>query len=265
MWFWSIIISFCITIIALIGFIILAIKKNPKWKSWLITSIGAFVLLIVSAIALGFQSPTFQNPALYSNTQIPLPLSPVSSEMNRVHITQVGSIDIPNSMELQSETNKQSLEAYEKAVGLPISDKTGFVAKQKGTEKYCTIIVETIPGKPGDYAKLSQNFTASPAELSALSQKVLDDTRKLTEQTPGNRMLEWYPPKVENLNGMTALVFSYRRQLADKPPVLVWEYRFQNYDRMIFLTMSYRETEKQYWEPLFKNSLETFRITNIMN
>jgi len=79
------------------------------------------------------------------------------------------------------------------------------------------------------------------------------------------KLLEWYPARLETINGMTAIVCTYRRQLEDHPPVLVWVYCFENNDRLVILTMSYRENETQIWKPLFEKSLSSFRITNIIN
>lgn len=260
MWmFLLLVISFCAAIISFIGFLILVIKGNHKWKKWLITSVASVIIFIVSAMGI-----SYQNHQAITGLNIPYPLSPVASDMTRHSINQIGSMDLPNSMELQSEADMQSLEAYEEAVGVPVSNKNFFSAKPKDNDKYCRVIIESIPGNPGEYAKLTQNFTTTDAELATLSQQTMGPMRSQIEQVPGNRMLDWMPPRVENINGMTAIVFNYRRQLADNPPVLVWEYRFQNYDRLIILTMSYRETEKAYWQPLLDRSLDTFRITNII-
>jgi len=201
----------------------------------------------------------------YSDTQIPLPLPPVSTDMNRISIPEIGNIDIPDSMEIQNQADRQSVEAYRKAVDLPPSNYKGVIFRQKDKDKYSCILVNTYPGEPGDFFKLSEHFTLSEKELSVLSQQMRNFIQKQIEENPGMKMLEWYPPKVEIINGMTAVIFSYRRQLADRPPVLVRTYEFKNYDRAIALTISYRETEKQYWEPLFKRSLDSFRITNIID
>ena len=260
MWMFPfLIISFLAASVAFVGFLVFLIKKNPRWKKWLVTSIASIIIFIVSALGI-----SQQNQLALTGVNIPYPLSPVSSDMIRYNIPQIGSVDLPSTMELQGEANMQSLEAYEKAVGLPVSDKSFFSARQKDGDKYCRVIVESIPGKTGEYAKLTQNFTATDAELATLSQQTMGAMRSQIEQVPGNRMLEWAPPYVDNINGMTAIVFNYRRQLADNPPVLVWEYRFQNFDRLVILTMSYRETEKAYWQPLLDRSLDTFRITNII-
>ncbi|MDD2216311.1 MAG: hypothetical protein PHG06_22210 [Parabacteroides sp.] len=263
MWLKLLVISFLVMIIALVGFIILAFKKNTRWKYWLVTAIGAFILFLVSAQS--FSPPDYLSYLnTYSDTQIPLSLPPVSSDMSRISIPEIGSIDIPNSMEIQNQADRQSVEAYRKAVGLSPSNYEGVIFRQKDKDKYSCILVNTHLGEPGDFSKLSEHFTLSEKELSVLSQQMRNTIQKQIEENPGMKMLEWYPPKVEIINDMTAVVFSYHRQLADRPPVLVWTYEFQNYDRSIALTISYRETEKQYWEPLFKRSLDSFRITNII-
>ena len=56
---------------------------------------------------------------------------------------------------------------------------------------------------------------------------------------------------------------SYKRQLQDKPFVLVNIYQFHNNDRMHTLILSYRVSECTEWKPTFENILKSYRITNI--
>lgn len=231
------------------------------------------VLLILAAIFLFY----YLNPSDTNNSQntvnkkerseitLPLYLPPVSSNMSRVVIPQVGTIDIDNSMEVQNEAWRQSVMAYKNELGIDQSaaNTSNIVIQQKGLENYCRIIVETITGNEGDYEKLTNNYTATKNELDSVSQTCKNNTIEELNRIPNMRILEWYPARLETINGMTALVISYRRQLGDNPPVLVWEYRFQNYDRLIMLHVSYREIETDIWKPIISKSMSKFRITNI--
>lgn len=236
---------------AIIGAIVMAIKRNPAWKKWLLCAIGSIAVMVIS---LGLYVVT------YRSASIPLPLEPVSSGMTRLAIPDVGSIDIPNTMELQSESSK----SMNTDLGMP-TDKDDFIVMQKEPGNYSRIIVHTNKGKPSDYLKLTQKYSATAKDLASVSQVAKDNVNNEIELIPNMRMLDWYTPKIELVNGMSAFVVSYRTQLGDQPPVISRMYRFQNYDRTITLTMSYRETEKKLWEPAFKKSLNSFRITNIIS
>jgi uncharacterized protein Usg len=79
----------------------------------------------------------------------------------------------------------------------------------------------------------------------------------------GLKLVEWYPLKMEKINGMSCIHISYKRQLQDSPFVLVHTYIFHNNDRGHTFTLSYRLSEIEYWQSDFDAILKSFRITNI--
>lgn len=234
--------------------------KSPNRKLRTASLIVLFLLIVV--VIAWFTYWNKENIKTI-NTAIPLKLPPVSSDMARVTIPEIGTIDIADNMEVQNEAWRQSVESYKKDMGIQPSSNANIVIKQKGLDKYCRIIVETIMGKPGDYTKLTENYTATQEELSYYSKTVKNGIEEGFKSNADMKLLEWYLPRLETINGMTAAVNSYKRQLGENPPVLVWQYMFQNYDRLIILTLSYRENETEIWKPLFSQSLNSFRITNI--
>ena len=196
---------------------------------------------------------------------IPRSLPPTSPQTQRITIPDVGSIDIPDSMEITNEAwNQNAVEYLYNSTGmnLPPNYKQNVVVKQKGLDNYARIMFTSVISKPGDYAKLNDHFTATSEELNEISNTAKPQTMEDLAKV-GNRLLDWYPPRVEEVNGMTAVVMSYRRQLNNNPPVLVWEYRFQNNDRLNILTLSFRQDESDLWTRVFEKSLVSFRITDI--
>lgn len=196
-----------------------------------------------------------------SSPQLPLPLPPLKPGWQRRVIGNIGSIDFPqNLMEEQNRAWRQSGDAQSKAMGLPVVSQDTVIIQQQGSVRYARIIITEVKGVRGEFPKLFDRNYFSKAELkdfdSQMSQKLRDDFSKM----PGMKLLEYYPARLQDLNGMQPLVASYRRQLANNPPVLVWEYRFMNNSSMVQIIMSYRQTEDDIWGPVFQKCLESLRI-----
>jgi hypothetical protein len=186
----------------------------------------------------------------------------------RIHIPDVGTIDIPPTMEVQGSTLTELSKEYTKEL-IPQSDssESGRVTiQQKGLNDldpeaakfYVRIMVVTNIGNRGDFETLNSRYGVTKDELREIS--ILFRTQV---ENQFMRILQWDAPSVELINGMQAMRLSYRRQMKDNPPVRVATYIFQNYDRMHQLTMSYRESERNRWLSDFPTILSSFRITNI--
>ena len=124
-------------------------------------------------------------------------------------------------------------------------------------------MVETTFGSTGDFEKL--NFNAAKYTQADINE--LNSTYK--KQTQQNflltslKLIEWHPLKIEKINGMSCLHISYKRQLQNKPYVLVHIYLFHNNDRMHIFTLSYRISETNYWKSDYVTILKSFRINSI--
>ena len=186
----------------------------------------------------------------------------------RIYINNVGSFDLPPTMEIQKGKYKESVDEIRKIKGLDASQVT---AQPKGTndfdkeglEKYARVMLETIFGSVGDFEKLNFNIAEySQADINELSSIFRQQTEQSFRGT-GLKLIEWYLPKFEKVNGVSCFHFSYKRQLKDKPFVLVHVYAFPNNDRMHTFALSYRLSEADYWKSDFAIILKSFRITNI--
>lgn len=186
----------------------------------------------------------------------------------RIYVKNVGSFDLPPTMEVQKGKYKEFNDELRKIKGF---DATQITAQQKGLnefgkegfEKYARIILETTFGATGDFENLNFNISeytqADIAELNTIFKQQFQQSFYGT----GLKLIEWYPLKLEKVNGMSCFHISYKRQLQDKPFVLVHIYYFHNNDRMHILTLSYRLSEADYWKADFATILKSFRITNI--
>lgn len=199
-----------------------------------------------------------------------LPLAPADLPVGwqHVEIPEVGTIDIPPSMEVQSEKYAQLNQALKKSLLEDSAGATGekITIQQKGlnafdptaTKSYVRVMVETDVGSAGDFENLNSRFEVTSDELREIS--TLFRTQAENQVI---RILQWDVPSVELVNGMQAFRLSYRRQYQDNPPARVTTYMFQNHDRMHRLTMSYRESERSKWLSDFPTILSSFRITNV--
>jgi len=188
-------------------------------------------------------------------------------------IKGLGYLHIPDNMELQSGDYKKIAESYTKEYlkkfGLEV-DENRLVFQQKGLntlEKnsfttYARVLLETEFGKAGDFEKLTSKIAAKPEELKEFG----DVARTQIEESfksIGQKIISWYGVSIVTINNRSALKLSYLRQLNSNPYVLVNIYKFQNYDRMYTLTMSYRKEDEKYWKAIYETILNSFTITNI--
>ena len=196
-----------------------------------------------------------------------------STDFDNYRILEVGSISIPNNMEIQSGNYKKISEIYQKEIskkfGYEVSDNR-VVFQQKGVNDldkqalatYVRVILETDIGNFGDYEKLSTKLIATPQEISDISKEFKTQIQQSFAGT-GMKLITWYGVSIVTINGRTALKISYLRQLNDKPFVVVNMYRFQNNDRLHTLTLSYRQSDEATWKPLLTKIANSFIITNI--
>lgn len=196
------------------------------------------------------------------------PLGPVSPGWNRIYIKDVGSFDLPPTLEIQDGNFRTLMIEGNKKLGLDASQVTAQPKglndfAQQGLQKYARVILRTSQSSPGDFEKL--NFKPSSYSASEITEISTMYKNTMTNQLGRMQMklLYWHPLKIEIINGMTCLHTSYRRQLKDQPIVQVDTYIFHNYDRMHMLTLSYRVSESSQWKSDFSKILASFRITNV--
>lgn len=186
----------------------------------------------------------------------------------RIYIKNTGYFDLPPTMEVQRGKYKEIADENRKIIGF---DASQITAQQKGLneiskigfEKYARVMVETIFGSVGDFEKSNFNLSLfTPSEISELD---AFQKQNVLQNFNGTRikLIEWFPTKIERINGMPCIHICYKRQFQNEPIVLVHIFYFQNYDRMHSLTLSYRISEGEYWKNDFATILKSFRLTNI--
>jgi hypothetical protein len=223
--------------------------------------IASFLVLIVS---LFFTKSTLGQDVL----------QPVQKGWDRIYIKDVGYFDLPQTVEIPKGVYKEFVDGFREIKGY---DTPQFVAQQKGLndfnidgfEKYSRVMLATDIGSPDDFINSDFDLTLFTTEDFTTLEKATDEAYKeqvvksieLAEN--GVKIIEWYPLKIEKINGFLCFHVSYTRQFLDRPLVLVNMYAFHNYDRMHTLTLSYRLSEANYWKTDFEKVLDSFRITNL--
>ena len=188
-------------------------------------------------------------------------------------LKNIGYISIPSEMELQSGSYKKFVDNYKQTLAKKfdweVSDSR-IVFQQSGLNEfdkssyssYARVILETFIERPGTFEKISTKLAATATELNQISAQFKSELSDAYSDT-GIRIIEWYGAQISNVNGRTALKFSFLRQLRDQPYVYVTVYQFHNNDRMHQLTMSYRQHDASKWKPIYSKILNSFTITTV--
>lgn len=205
------------------------------------------------------------NSGLISQTS-PSPITPTS--WTRVILKDVGTIDLPPTMELQKGDYKIYNETFYNQMEIDAPD---IVAQQAGlndltkagVSKYARVLINTTIGEDQEFEPLF--FDINSLSANELLEINVTMRNEIESQFVANgvRLVKWHPITLEKLNGMSCMHMRFRRQIEDKPIVVVDSYLFFNNDRRHKLTLSYRENEAHLWEADFNKVRDSFRITNI--
>ena len=187
---------------------------------------------------------------------------------SRVYIENLGTIDLPPTLEVQAGAYKEFDDSSRRPNYQLVAQQKGLnEGTESGRKTYARVMINTELGDIGDYEKL--NFDIRNVARSDIAEFEMEIKRVIKQgfsqgQMGGKQILkEWYPVKLEKINGMSCFHTNYIRQLDDNPVVLVHTYMFQNNDRMHTLILSYRLKDSGYWESDFADILKSFVITNI--
>ncbi len=217
---------------------------------------------------------TLPNKSVEKEVVLPLPLPLPLEYWKRIYIENIGTIDIPPTMEVQAGKYKEIIDPLKpelmKLVGV-VSDTTyDLILQQKGLneldkngfQRYARVMIDTDIGNRGDFDTLTFNIK----EYSEFDVNEMNDMfhSAMKESITGTalKLVEWLPLKLETISGMSCIHLSYIRKLNNNPTVLVNIYTFQNVDRMYSLTLSYRQNENDYWADDSNIILYSFRIEN---
>ncbi len=198
--------------------------------------------------------------------KLPIVFEKQLSGWKRINIKDIASIDLPPGMEIQGKNFKELTNKLKSIWDIEFGEPK-IIFQPKGVNsseleslgKYARVMYETTNGNAGDYQKLTEIISMNNVELDELNIYLKNQFIEEFKKTP-LRIIEWYPIQIIEVNGMSSLYISYKRQLSDKPFVRVDTYKFFDYNKIHSLTLSYRIIEKDLWENKLNQALKSFRI-----
>ncbi len=174
-----------------------------------------------------------------------------TSDWPSLNIKNLGSINYPPTMELQSAD-------YRKRLGMP-KRTNNYTFQQKGLNEglqtsfrhYVRLIVDVIEGSPGDFLRISDSqaiVRTSEEELKTFQSIILEN-----ERNQGIEIIDTYEPKIVFLNSKyPAILIAYKRKStvpsSDQGPVMVRRYLIQNWKYCYSIVASYRVIEEDLWK-----------------
>ena len=117
--------------------------------------------------------------------------------------------------------------------------------------------------------EVARPFMTSQAQRDKLAHLTQAELQKLRAElssaytaaikTKQVRILDWYRATHQRVSGRRAACVSYSRQMGQAPPVFVRMYLLLDGDRILTLTVSYREAEKERWARDLEYMIKSFR------
>jgi hypothetical protein len=253
-------------------------KKSKKTALKIAGAIGILCIIALLRELKDLTPLIFMNMGLKASEErkknsLPAALPVLESGWERIHLSGIGSIDIPSSMERDAGLYADIADDYYEYHDI---DNDSIIFQQKGLNEltkagfqtYARVIISTRTGNPGDFASLY--FILPQPQADEIDEIKEFDAQMRTSTTSGLavigiKILSWKEAALVTINGMSCIHFSYTRQLHDRPVVLVHNYLFQNIDRMYQVTLSYQLEKESDWKDDFENIIHSFRITDIKN
>lgn len=192
----------------------------------------------------------------------------LKAQYTTYEISNVGSIDISDEMELQGgDYRKVSEKVFDKVsnkIGYDIDFHNRIVFQPKGIntfdtlkESYARIIIQT---EYGEFEPLtSVKPKVSVEEIRELEVAIKEEIVKSFKGT-ALKLVQFYGVSFEKINNQVALKSSYTRRLGDNPLVRVDSYIFENNDRMHTFILSYRIEHEHLWKDKLQYALHSFKI-----
>jgi len=197
----------------------------------------------------------------------------------RIYVEELGSFDLPPTMEIQEGLAKKITVISENIFNYPATD---IIAQQKhynkdvenvlsddfdvekgaigkGFETYARLMISTVSGAGVKLFCESSPLTATDLILGNTEIKKQYEAEMVSLNL---KIIRWLPIEFKKINGMCVLHISYIRS-GFKSNVKVDSYGFFNNDLQHNLTLSYRVNEENIWKKDFEKILNSFTITNV--
>jgi hypothetical protein len=185
-------------------------------------------------------------------------------DWNTISIPGVCCFQAPKTLEIKDGLQKEISDKLGKLMYGFTGDPDRVTLQQKGLndfdpaayKKYCRVLVETELAPEGELPRLGDDLDFTREELTELEN---DFKLGMSEQSM-IKIIDLFPLKIVNVNGIDAMLISYRRESTSegKTPVIVKMYTFFNYNKIHRITLSYRESESAFWKEDLEKIIYTF-------
>ena len=174
----------------------------------------------------------------------------------------VGTIMVPDTMEVQS---KEYRALKEEVSGI---SSDSFIVQQYGLnddlnsayDTYVRVMINCDQGSSGDYPP--EEFDPdlyTESEIDGLSDELERQMRAQFEGT-ALEIVDWYPLELTCVNDMPCMHIAYSRMGDEGETTKVDYYVIPADDRLVRVSMSYRESDAGMWKDDLEQMLETLEI-----
>ena len=237
-------------------------NDNRKFMPIIMAIIALLVVGFGINYALGDSNSAAQNANITSSTTKNIPVTPATYPgWNTITIGDVASLQYPPTMEVQNDKYRSILGTKAPGHNEVIIQQYGLNdMTPEGRSRYARVLFKT---KNSDIkVPLNEKLTFSKSDLDELS-TVFYDSLKPEMNLISGRILTKEPTQIKTINGIDCLYNSYTRQIKNKPVVIVHSYHYFNNQYIHQIMISYRESEKSYWNAPdndIRNVVNTLKI-----
>lgn len=224
-------------------------RKKNKWPAILC---GIFLFSAFGTIVRTCSQAIIESSATSESLGSYIP----SNDWNIFEIANSFSIAIPNTMELRSEFDEYTILLKEKFHSVNNASAVFQQAQlsQLSTtayDTYCRVIVTHFLFSPGDVEHYNQTSYITSEDKQYL-REVIDSELGLYNYVLAPTF-QWV-----DISGTKAIEAKYKRT-GDKGPVICRLYLLPNYDEMVKIIISYRESDASIWKTDLDNVIRTFK------
>lgn len=167
-------------------------------------------------------------------------------------IAEVGTLMLPAGLDIKDAKDTETTPGLDSQYDL--------VCLANDTWHYARLVVFKDTRDMGLAAQLFNQGIQNPQVLKVLSNAGKDVIEKnITKH--GSQLLQWYPPKTALVGKRTGLSLAFRFTATDKLPMPLYAtmYFYMPNRQLIGLAIICPDSDRQYWEPLFKDSVANLK------
>jgi hypothetical protein len=213
---------------------------------------------LIKSLAMGMQSACkHMISCLLIASLFSVPVAAEDTKFRRVLLDYDISIEIPSHWKVISEETRKNLGVFGEAIRKnaniegPGGNKITLLAVNATPDPTGAMVRVSVTSRP-DYTQ-ADLITVTPDDLKSVEVELQNSSKKL-EASGGPKIIEIQPVRIDKLNGYQALVMSYIRSGINEPsPWQVTQYKSPVSDRLVEITLSYRQSDGILWRPILEH------------